>query len=623
MATSKVPTSKDPVYKPYAIDLSEEEKATIEKWISDRLEQAIEGLSDRDTNIKEYRNVYAGNTYDREPAFEGGANVRIPIVGILTDAIHVRLTQSHFGVDPYVRIEPYDSVVNADLSRALENGLQQIFDKSGLLDVGFQVVLDALICGTGITKTTWYQDWKQVTEKGKKKYVLRDSYPKTEYIALEDFVTFPAVCRDLDSAMIVGHRLWRRWDEIQRGVATGLYNEDWVAEIETLATQSTETNDQDTRLGITRNSVDWKDIDYELFELIIGYDYDEDGLEEDYLVTFDRINKKIIRFMTYPVDFGERWYQLYTPIPLPNTIYGESMVRLIKDMDEEITTIYNQRLDNNTLVNMPQFKVMDSSRAAHDDEQARPGKKWIVSDMDEVQPLQQIPPLRDTSQEEQQLMMYAKQRSGVSDLNMGQSPSGERTAYEIEASLAEGSIKLRLFVLFGTRWLTRVAWHSLGLMKQFMESDRFERMTQYPFYLETMPWEEVWQELDIKPKGNTTTSNRELERQTMVFLRESFKNDPLLFDTDRMTGQTTPKAGWYEIAKDFILAHGKHDYKSIIGEPPQQGAREAIIQTPAEAQAQLASAGQTGGPALSGAANAPSEQQIPQAQGGYTPGGTA
>lgn len=619
---NKVPRVSKPTFAPFEVNLTDEQKADLELWLTDRIENAIAGLSDRDEKCAEYRKLYAGEPYDREPAFEGGANVRIPIVAIFVEAILVRLVQSHFGVDPYVRINPFDEVSNADLARAIETALQHKFVLGDIVSDAYKVIQDACICGTGVSKTTWYQDWKMVSDGTSRKYVLRNAYPKVEYIPLEDFITFPVKCKDLDSAMIVGHRLWKRWDEIQRGVGLGLYNEEWVAEIEEKVSASTVESDQDERLGVTNRSVDWKDQEYELFEMIVGYDLDEDGLEEDYLVTYDRINKKLLRFISYPAGFGEKWYELYTPIPLPGTIYGDSLVRQNAPMDEEITTIYNQRLDNNTIVNQPQYKALESYRGARDNQQAKPGKIWIVSDMNDIEPFPSIAPMRDTSREEQQLVNYAEMRTGMSELRTGQTSKGEKTAYEIEATLAEGSIKLRLFIKFGTKWLTRVAWHALGLMKDFMDPAEFERITGFPFMLEDMPWEEVWNELDIIPLGNSTTSNRELERQTTVFLREALKNDPLLFALDPTTGQTMPKAGWYELNKRFILAHNENDYKSIIGDPPQQGPREAIVQSQPEAQAQLAAMG-SGGVPQQGAANQASTPQIPAAQGQMTPSGTA
>lgn len=621
MATN-IPKVSKPVFKPYEVDVNDEQKEEIELWISDRIENALTGLTDRDAKIAEYRKIYAGDAYDREPAFEGGANVRIPIVPIFVEAILVRLVQSHFGVNPYIRVNPSDDLSNSDTARSVEEVLNHLLELGNIVEEAYKVITDACIAGTGVSKTTWFQDWKMVSEGGSKKYVLRNAYPKVEYIPLEDFITFPVKCKDIDSAMLVGHRLWKRWDDIIRGVGLGLYNEDWVEEIKEKVQASNIETDQDTRLGISNRSVDWTDQEYEIFELIVGYDLDEDGLEEDYLVTYDRVNKKLLRFITYPAGFGERWYETYTPIPLSGTIYGDSIVRQVAPMDEEITTIYNQRIDNNTIVNMPQYKVLSSSRAARDNEQSKPGKKWIVDDMSDIGVFETIPPMRDTSQEEQQLVHYAEMKTGMSELRTGQTSSGEKTAYEIEATLAEGSIKLRLFIKFGTHWLTRVAWHSLGLMKDFMSGEDFERIATFPFILEDMSWEEVWKELDIIPLGNTTTSNRELERQTIVFLREALKNDPLLFTLDPTTGQLTPNEGWFEINKDFILAHGKDDYKRFIGEPPQQSPREPIIQSPTEAEAQLAAQG-SGGAQMPGAANQPSAPEAQIATGSMTPSGTA
>jgi hypothetical protein len=114
-------------------------------------------------------------------------------------------------------------------------------------------------------------------------------------------------------------------------------------------------------------------------------------------------------------------------------------------------------------------------------------------------------------------------------------------------------------------------------MKDFLPDGIYERVTGQPNPLKALSWEDLWGNFDMEPTGNTTTSNRELERQKWVFVAESMKNDPLVFSIDPQTQIPTPKAGWYELRKRFLLSHGIDDYKEIIGQPPSPE-EEAIPQ---------------------------------------------
>lgn len=585
---ANLPKVKSPIFKPYDVILNDSQKYDIETWISERLEDAIMSKSDLDEKIQLWRDTYAAETIeDREPAFEGGSNTRIPVARIMTDALLFRLVQSHFGVEPYIRINPTSGTHLIDQAKALETSLDYVNKLSKLLVCGYLTIKDALITGTGICKTVWDQEWKLVRDGKKRKYVLRYNCPKPVHIPTEDFIIYPEVNTNIDDADIVGHKFYKRWDALQRGIATGIYREEWVAELEGQSGASENLNQDQNAVPPTKDTgIDWKDNPFELYELIVSYDLDEDGLNEDYLVTFDRVNKKLIRFMEYPIAFGERWYHAYVPCPVSNSFYGESIVGLLDPLDEEITTLHNQRIDNTTLVNMPMFTCVVGSPAMKDKEKAYPGKIWPVTEDGELKPLVQIPPLRDNYlQDEQRLFEYAKYLSGQSEINLGGlATSTGRTAYEIEASLAEGSIRIRLQVVLGVEWLRRIAWQEIGLIKQFMPDEVFERITQFPDFLTDTTWEDLWNNFDLMPFGNTTTSNKELERQKTVFLREAMKNDPLLFTTDPTTGQIIPKPGWYEIDKLFLLSHGVDQFQTVLGEEPQETTVESMPQIPGASQ---------------------------------------
>lgn len=564
-----IPKVNNSMFKPFAVDISDEEKKELEQWLSVRLEEVLDAMSGRLAKIEEWRRGYAGDQYKRDLPYENAANVRIPIAPIMMDAILVRLVQSHFGVRPYVRINPPSASAGEfiDHCRSMENMLWYTHYMQNKIKTGYLVIRDALLTGIGVSKTGWEQEWKLVRDKGKRKYVLRKNLPSHEYIPVEDFVIYPLKARDIDSAQFVGHRYWRRWDELVRGASLGFYNTEWLSTLEGKATQQ-EMSDADKRQGVGLVGQSWKDQPFELFELIVGYDLDKDGLDEDYLIVIERQTRTIIRLIEYPAGYGERWYHVYVPKPTGDGIYGESLYNELVAFDEEVTTLHNAQLDNAQYTNAPVYTVVEGSPAAKEDCRIKPGEKIIVNDHDDVRQVITVPPMRDFGPLEDKLVFYARLRSGTSDLMSGQVPRGEKTAYEIEAALAEGSIQIRLEVEFGIQWLKRIAWHEIGLIKDFLPDGVYERVTGQPNPLKILSWEDLWSNFDMEPTGNITTSNRELERQKWVFVVESMKNDPLIFEVDPMTQRIVPKAGWYELRKRFLLAHGVDDYQTIIGPPP-------------------------------------------------------
>lgn len=566
---ANLPRSKKQFDNPYEVSLSDTQLESLKTWISDRVNAMLVEHSDRDKKILTWRNLYEGATWERTLPWENASNLHIPMIGWIVDALHVRMVQSHFGVEPYVRVKPQE-IEDTDNSSIIERGLWHVHQKQNKLYSGYLAILDSLIAGYGVVKTPWKQDY-QLIKKGKdRKFALRSEYPGCEYIPAESFYMYPFNSSSVDDAQIVGHRFYRRYDDLMRGVAIGIYNEKWVRKLENKAVPETQTETREAVLTAgAAHGLDWKDMKYELYELLVRYDLDEDGLEEDYLVVYDKTTDNIIRWIEYPYEYGEKYYHTYTPFP-NGQIYGYSVVDMLEPMEHELSTLHNQRIDNNSIVNMPIFTVMNGSPAAKDDQKWYPGKKIPVNDHDEVKQLTMIPPSNGFAQDEERIMQYAKLRSGTSDLTFGQTVKGDKTAYEIEAALAEGSIKIRLVVQLGTKWLSRMAWHEIAMMRQFMSSEDFLRITGAAYNpLEDMDIEDLWKSFDFEPVGNTTTSNRELERQKFVFLRESMKDDPLMFDIDPMTGKPKSLDRFWSLDKDFLMAHGIQDYVTYIGTKPE------------------------------------------------------
>lgn len=578
----QLPKSKQGFDNRFKINLTDDQRDTLENWVSARLEDCLTNHATRDENIKRFRELYGAEDWDRELPFEGASNLHIPMIGWIVNALHVRLVQSHFGVKPYVRCKPQEAS-DQDGANILERLLWYVHSAQQALAPGYLAILDSLIAGYGVVKETWYQDYKRITEKGKPRFALRYNLPKKEYIRAEDFYVYPASADNIDNAQMVGHRFWRRYDDLVRGVCTGIYEEEWVKALEGKSAKRPETP-QEEKQGAKEGGVDWKDMPLELFELVVSYDFDEDGLEEDYICVIERSTKTIIRWISYPYAYGERFYHTY--IPFPNgTVYGDSLVGELEPLEEELSTLHNQRIDNNSFVNMPVFTVVEGTPAAKDDQKFFPGMKIPVNDHEDIKQLVTIPPRDGFGNDEDRIQNYAKLLSGISELNLGQTPRGEKTAYEIEASLAEGSIKIRLMVELGTGWLARMAWQEIGMVKQFMPDEVFERVTGSPNVLTDLKFEDLWAMFDFEPVGNTTTSNKELERQKWVFVREAFKGDPLVTGIDPNTGgpiDRTMLGGWWELDRHLLEAADVADYTAIIGQKP-----EAPVEQTPELPAQL------------------------------------
>lgn len=559
----------------FAIDLSETDKDEIETWIGQRITAAVSGMATRDENITHWRAVYADEKWSRDAALRNGANLRINLVAEMVDATLVRLTQSHFGIEPYVRVLPMSSELS-DIAGSSEQWLQYLHSLQSIVETGFLTIQDSMIAGYGITKVHWLQQYERVNFDGKESNVLLYNLPTTEYIPAEEFYVYPTDVKSIDRSQICGHRTYLRWDEIVRGSTVGKFNPEWITQIEQKAPGET-TDDETERTEVGTDKISWEEVYYRIMELVVRYDHDDDGLEEMYLVFFDEDNQKIIGFHRYPYAHSRINYVPYVHAPTKGWM-GRSLVQELEDLDQELCTLHNMRIDNGALMNLGIFTVLMDSPAAKDDEAWYSGKKIPVNDHEDMKQLFKTDQMGSFRADEEQIIGLARVRSGVSELLSGQVPKGEKTAYEIESALAEGSIKFRLMVIFGLRWLKEIAWQELALTKQFLDDadETFQRVTGQHNFLVEMPWQDIIDKFDIVPMGNTTTNNRELERQKMVFLREMFKQDPLVLPPPNAAQMNVDFSRWWELDRLVLESSGIHNHVAIIGPKPEPPAPPPI-----------------------------------------------
>jgi len=479
-------------------------------------------LTPSDPKIAQLRKTYRLEVH-REPPFEGASNIHVPLVRWMVDTLTVRLHTAHFNQQPYVLLRPFNTERQGAVN-ALETVLFNYQRLSKRADAFYPIILDAVLLGTGV---------------GYKRWVVRGnrSYPETIYIPLEDWIVYP----NYSEQMIMGHRermSLRRFEaeyDVDERLAEKL-NKGLTAAY-TQATDQSLDNIPETGWGVIT-----------VVQLYFWY---KGKLWEVHYLPF---YGDALLFREYPLKMFPYVVMRLTPRSL--SIFGEGMGRLLLSLEEELTELHNIRLDNHKLTNMPVFKVRKGS-SANQVSHMRPGMKIPVetpTDIDILLMPQQIG--QGIMEEEQQLIEYAKLVSGVSELMAGQPPSPYHTAYAVEATLLEGSVRFKLMFHFSREALRQDALLDLLLIKRFSDPLYEQRLTdKLPASLEFTE-EEILQESEFIIEPNTININKETDRQRWLMIRQLFM--------DRLT-----PAGQWEIDAHILRLMGLVNPESILGQKPE------------------------------------------------------
>lgn len=258
-------------------------------------------------------------------------------------------------------------------------------------------------------------------------------------------------------------------------------------------------------------------------------------------------------------------YVILRLTPRSVSIFGEGLGRLLLELEQELTELHNIRLDNHKLTNMPIFKVRKGS-SANQVSHFRPGMKVPVetpADIDVLLMPQQLG--QGIMEEERQLIEYAKLISGISELMAGQPPSPYHTAYAVEASLLEGSVRFKLMFHFSREALRYDALYDLLLMHKYSDPLYEQRLTEkLPPILEFTE-EEIIQESEFVIEPNTANINKETDRQRWLMIRQLFM--------DRLS-----EAGRWEVDAHILRLMGLVNPESILGQKPDDSLPAPVME---------------------------------------------
>jgi hypothetical protein len=262
----------------------------------------------------------------------------------------------------------------------------------------------------------------EITER-----VVRYRGPKARVVELKDLVRVPVACPDLKYTLFHGDQFRERRPFFKRGInLKQFYSEETNKMLEGNAKNAAidDISQQlDTIEGISSNRK--KADEYDCVRGNLKIDLNDDGEEEMYHVVYNPEHDKLVRMERFPYWHGRSNYVPFRIRRKPNRLLGRCFVDMLYDINEEINTQHNQRIDSRTITTVPSFIINTNetdllSTMEREDRHFYPGCRFPLTNMNNMKQLETKVDFQGTLQEESNLFQ-------IGDMLTGTASSGARS----------------------------------------------------------------------------------------------------------------------------------------------------------------------------------------------------
>lgn len=519
--------SYDGVIPGAPVALTPRDRGWLPSYLHDELEEALYAHEQKLEWIDESNRLYLGDPLTKRKMFpwEGAANLVIPLVGITVDSIVARIMNTIFAVQPFwsaqALIKDLEPVVNP---------LQDFMEWSRVneMDMYSEIrswCMEIVKHGWAYLKVYWevYTQRTFAIKQGAARPV--DSIvrrPKIQHVLLQDIICQAGIEDELLQAEWMAHRVrltdgqlnWRKHDRVYDEV-------DKIIKFKARPTPEEEKlieNEFERPIRRPEEKLNT------LYEIYADLPLAGSSLPVPVMITWHHETRTIARCVYNPDITGERPFKKGKFIEREGKRDGIGISRQLALLQDEISTLHNQQVDNATLANTRFF--VGRRGVVRNGTRIWPGRFLTVPDPQRdiaTIPMADVYP--SMNQLETSCLAYSERRSGVADYQLGRESNvlGNRaTATGTLALIQEGNRRFDLNVRDVRECLGAVGKKVLLLNAQF----RPEGMAYFVKGSDgalveqvlSLPDEFIADGIGMELTASTATINREIEKQGLLAL---------------------------------------------------------------------------------------------------------
>lgn len=526
--------------------MAEENRKAVHKRdfgnMSDKeiLNQVLEDLNVSETfqrpfldKFDEYYRLYRSYIPDNQKR-ENGANLFIPKTFQSIETIVPKIILSIFSTRPYVQTIPLG--VDNEERNLKSDKMNKLLDyqfsqKIKLVPIMTDVIKSAMIYGTAITKQTWVYKTKKMVKRRRKmvlniplptyeevlqEVVVKD-HPMIENIPLKDFFFDPAGTT-IENCRYCIHRYWEDYHELKDKEEKGAYKN--TKELADSSEDNTfNAEDMLTSIGLGNNGVKTR----KGIEILEYY-------TDDYKIVIG--NRKTVLFVgENPYHHRSKPFARIVDTPVPNEFYGIGEIEPIKDMQYELNTTRNQRIDNVSLLINKMYSIIRGANIDINQLVSRPNGFIEVDDHNDIKPIDFGDITQSAYNEEQIIKNDIEEALGLFDSVTGAHADRRETATTMSILANAGSQKFQL----KTKLTEESGFHEIinqiiSLNQQFIDTETEINIlgADNTLVTEKVSPDDILGEWEIVALGSSqeATLNKEIRQNQMIQLLNVISQNP-------------------------------------------------------------------------------------------------
>jgi hypothetical protein len=521
------PGAKDTAFQAQ-IQLEESVVKEISQWLQTEANKALARRSTLEDRLNTLKRTYEAKPEQDRKSFpwDGASNLVVPVAATAVETVLTRITGSIFGAPELYAgrsrssnwAEAVDPMVTW-LNWVNDN----VFDSK---KVYTRWILSCIKYGTSVVKLPWHRRIREVNYMDASggqvsdTVVLHDG-PKPEFVPLEDFFWSEDAnaTQSIQDCEWTAQRFYQTWKQLKEAELSGdYYDVDRIKDSKRTEFKESETDTQEAT-GVQPESPG----DYELWEFWASYPVKEDGSLAEIVVTLHRETGIVIRAVYNFYRHQERPFHMIKFFPREDSILGIGLIEMLIDVQEEVTAIHRNRLDNATIANAKVYKRTSGANVQFDE--IFPGAVIDVENQDDLTEMDMGSEHGTLLMEEQHTITIGEKRSGVSDYTVGRESSaiGSRaTATSTMALIREGNRRFQFLIREVRTGLTDIGHQTVSLYQQFApkrevfyELFSAEEQQWFNKYM-TLPAEFSRANFAIDVKALDDQNNKEIQQQTYM-----------------------------------------------------------------------------------------------------------
>jgi hypothetical protein len=551
---------------------------TLSAHIKEELDKEMGNQSKLLTNIKKWQRQFKGKKKSKSTPWANASNIAVPITRSNVENVFVRLMDNIFNRRKPVIVKAKKPEL-MEVARETETALEWLLTNViKLREKLFSPLLQQLKIGTAIVYLAWEEErrtiyrWAEDSDpKEMKRYkvaggtgeAVKDtqtiySGPNIYPIPREDFI-ISSDATTIKDAYMVGFRKAYRKEEMELRAKRGVWLKDEVAKI---LSPDKPTENEETRADNQGKELEKTDSSkpYEFWTICITYDVDGDDEPDDIMVTIHRETGTIVRAIYSPTFTGQRPFVRLVCNPVEYAFDGEGFCEVLKQLQEEIDSLHNQRLDRGSMINSMMTITQEGSGL--ENFKVELGKNYVCAgDVNDVfKEIKFSDNYPSTYAEEDRLIALADRVSGNTPAIQGISTAERPVFKDTQAMIGEGNKKFDAMSDNLIAGLTEIFYQLLELYSQYDPMIRYQVIEngKPKDRSLTLPITMIRDGLDITMSASSKVTSQEARREinNNIYMMQSDYSTKMASVMQALTSPMVPVQ-----FKKFLLAACKANAK--------------------------------------------------------------